>query len=380
MSLRVSNQRVLVDLGPRSYAIEIGEGLLASFCHLLQAARPNWFLAGKVPSALVVTDAGVPARYAELVVAQWVEAGGRAALAIQPQGETAKSLGEIEKLYDQLIGLTADRHTVVIAVGGGVVGDAAGFAAATYARGISFVQVPTTLLAAVDSSVGGKVGVNHRLAKNMIGAFHQPAAVVIDLALLQSLPEREYRAGLAEVVKYGVILDGDFFRFLEANQAAICKRESAALVAVVKRSCELKGLVVEKDEFETSGLRACLNYGHTFGHAIEAIAGYGEILHGEGVAIGMMCAARLAQRLGKIDQSLVDRQHALLTTMGLPTELPATLASQQETLLERMRLDKKSVDGQLRLILPVRLGEVESFGGIPLDAVRGVLSSSDTAS
>jgi 3-dehydroquinate synthase len=255
-----------------------------------------------------------------------------------------------------------------------VVGDLAGFVAATYARGLPFIQVPTTLLAQVDSSVGGKVGVNHPLAKNLIGAFHQPLGVFCDTATLDTLAEREFTSGLAEVVKYGVILDAEFFEYLEVNVGGLLERDAAVLRHVIARSCRLKADVVEQDEYERTGLRASLNYGHTFAHAYEALAGYGELLHGEAVAIGMVDAARLAERRKLIDASIAQRQIALLEALGLPTRLPATARPSADDILDRMRLDKKTQAGKLRFVLPTRLGHVELFSDVPAADVRAVLA------
>jgi 3-dehydroquinate synthase len=237
------------------------------------------------------------------------------------------------------------------------------------------VQIPTTLLSAVDSSVGGKTGVNHPLAKNMIGAFYQPIGVLIDTTALQTLPDREYRAGLAEVVKYGVILDAEFFSYLEHNIAAINARQPEAVRHIVAKSCRLKADVVERDEYEATGLRAVLNYGHTFGHAFEALCGYGQLLHGEAVAIGMVYASRLAERRGLIDRNMTDRQIRLLEALHLPTKLPAEVKLSTGAVVERMRLDKKAVAGSLRFVLPTRIGEVKTFGDIPESEVRAVLDA-----
>jgi 3-dehydroquinate synthase len=250
------------------------------------------------------------------------------------------------------------------------VGDLAGFVAATFARGLDFVQVPTTLLAQVDSSVGGKVGVNLPNAKNMVGAFWQPKGVVIDVNVLSTLPQREYRAGLAEVVKYGVIMDADFFAFLEANVAAINARDAATLTHIVERCCRLKADVVEEDEYEIKGRRAILNYGHTFCHAFEAVTGYEQLLHGEGVAIGMMCAARLAERLGRVDGAFIERQSTLLTALHLPTESPQV---DQDELIEAMYHDKKVERGELRFVLPTRIGHVEVVRGVRVEDALAAL-------
>ncbi len=356
-------QRVRVNLGPRSYDIAVGDraGLPAFVREVCPRAK----------QLFVAFDAAVTPQANAIVVA--LEAAGwRVGSYAIPSGETSKSLALTAKLYDALAALPADRATPVVAVGGGVTGDLAGFAAATYNRGLPLVMVPTTLLAMVDSSVGGKVGVNHPAGKNLIGAFHQPAGVWIDPAFLDTLPAREYASGLAEVVKYGVILDPEFFAHLEANAGAILARDPAAVAHVVTRCCRLKADVVELDEREEIGLRAKLNYGHTFAHAYETVAGYGTWLHGEAVSAGMVAASRLAERLGRIPASVTARQLALLTAFGLPTEaLPAWGIDAQ---LDVMRRDKKSVDGALRFVLPSRLGEVEVVGGVPEATVREILA------
>jgi 3-dehydroquinate synthase len=251
-----------------------------------------------------------------------------------------------------------------------VVGDLAGFVAATFNRGLDLLMVPTTLLAMVDSSVGGKVGINHPRGKNLIGAFHQPAGVWIDTHFLDTLPDREYRSGLAEVVKYGVILDPDLFDYLEANAEQVRQRRPDAVARVVARSCRLKADVVERDERELTGLRAVLNYGHTFAHAFETVAGYGAWLHGEAVAAGMVCASALAQKRGLVDGDLTQRQVRLLEAFNLPT---APRAWPIDDLLAVMRADKKAEAGRLRFVLPVRLGEVRLFDDVPEDDVRAVL-------
>lgn len=261
---------------------------------------------------------------------------------------------------------------MVVAVGGGVVGDLAGFLAATFARGIRFFQVPTSLLAQVDSSVGGKVGINLEKAKNMVGAFLQPQGVLIDVGTLDTLPVREYISGLGEVVKYGMILDAPFFDFLEEHAADLLNRDHELLNRVVARCCRLKADVVEEDERETSGRRAILNYGHTFAHALESLSGYGRLLHGEAVAIGMVCAARLAVELGMIDADSADRQQTLLERLRLPVELPANSASPRE-IYDAMRHDKKVQHGRLRLILPTRIGEVTAVEEVDSKQILKVL-------
>jgi 3-dehydroquinate synthase len=364
---------VHVSLGERSYDIVIGRGELP----VIAATVESWTtrFGGSKPSrtAVVITDRNV-SRHAETVAASQRAAGWTAELIVLEPGEKSKCLEVVSGVYDRLVALKADRRTVIFAVGGGVIGDAAGFVAATYNRGLPFVQVPTSLLADVDSSVGGKVGVNHPQAKNLIGAFHQPLGVVIDTDVLATLPDREFRAGLAEVVKYGVILDAEFFAFLESHAADLNAREPRALRHAIARSCELKAQVVEQDEFERTGLRAVLNYGHTFGHAFEALCRYSELLHGEAVAIGVEYAARLAQRPGRIDAVFVERQTRLLAALNLPTRLPEGMRFDADAAIDRMRLDKKSVAGRLRFVLPARLGHVELVDGVSEDDVRAVLA------
>jgi 3-dehydroquinate synthase len=356
-----------VALGDRSYEIAIGRGNLARAADFLAARLPN------CRQAVVITDANVLAPHAERVAQSLQQAGMRAETIALSPGEATKCVAQAEFLWNRLAELKVDRKTAVVAVGGGVIGDLAGFVAATFARGLPFVQVPTTLLAQVDSSVGGKVGINLPAAKNIVGAFWQPAGVLIDLEVLTTLPEREYRSGLAEVVKYGVILDADFFAFLETNVAGLLAREPDVVQHIVTRSCRLKADVVEQDEREETGLRAVLNYGHTFCHAIETVTGYGQFLHGEAVAIGMVCAARLAERLGRIDAAFGERQQRLLERLGLPTAIGVLDRGQ---LLAAMQRDKKTEHGQLRFVLPSRLGHVELVDGVPRPFVEEALAGS----
>ncbi|SFI63662.1 3-dehydroquinate synthase [Planctomicrobium piriforme] len=359
---------VSVSLGERSYDIVVGNGVLAS----VGTAIPDWvnrrFNRTAAGSALIVTDSNV-VRHATVVEERLQHAGWRTACFEMPPGEQSKRLEIISSAWDRLVEMQADRQTVVIAVGGGVVGDAAGFIAATFARGIPFVQIPTTLLADVDSSVGGKVGINHPQAKNLIGAFHQPLGVLIDTRALDTLPDREYRSGLAEVVKYGVILDAPFFEFLERNVTELNCRDPHAVAYAISRSCELKARVVEEDEYELTGLRAILNYGHTYAHAFEALTGYGELLHGEAVAIGMAYASRLSELCGRTDAALTKRQTALLGALKLPTNVPNPTAILGKDVIHRMQLDKKTLGGQLRFVLPTRLGHVELVKNVPTELV-----------
>jgi 3-dehydroquinate synthase len=353
---------VRVHLAERSYDIAITSNALDQVGRF---ARERV----KGTTALVITDTNA-AVHAEVVCRSLQHAGFAAGLTVRPPGEGQKSLDVARALYDALIDLPADRRTLIVAVGGGVIGDLTGFVASTYARGLPLLMIPTTLLAMVDSSVGGKAAVNHPRAKNLIGTFHQPAGVWIDTGTLDSLPAREYQSGLAEVVKYGVILDAEFFAYLEANIPRLLKRDSGVVAATVRRCCELKARVVEQDEREETGLRAVLNYGHTFAHAFETAAGYGSWLHGEAVSAGMICASRLAERRGLIPATLTQRQYALLETCGLPT---APERWPIDVLIQTMRSDKKSLAGHLRFILPRRLGEVALFDDVPEADVRQVL-------
>ncbi len=363
---------VHVNLGERSYEIRIVSGGLTE----LPALLPNWldrsvYRAGGSRTAHIVTDRNVRP-YATVVREGLIATGWTCGVTELEPGEKTKSVANLSAVWDDLISLKADRRTVVIAVGGGVMGDLAGFAAASFVRGLPFVQVPTTLLADVDSSAGGKTGINHPAAKNMLGAFHQPVGVLIDTSVLDSLPPREFSAGMAEVVKYGVILDGDFFTFLEQRADAINQRDAGIMRQIIARSCRLKADVVEKDEYERTGLRAVLNYGHTFAHAFEALAGYGELLHGEAVSIGMLYASRLAERLSLIDAEVTRRQEALLRAFHLPTRLPSGWSHSDDAILDRMRLDKKTVGGRLRFVLPKRMGHVEVMSDVPEATVRAV--------
>lgn len=353
-----------VNLGPRSYDIAITSDVPLSLGPFA-AARTRGRL------AFVVTDERV-ALHAHAAARSLEAAGFRTATTVLPPGEAQKSLNVVSSLYDRLADLRADRSTLIVPVGGGVMGDLAGFIAATFNRGLPLLMVPTTLLAMVDSSVGGKVGINHPKAKNLIGAFHQPVGVWIDTAVLGTLPDREYGSGLAEVVKYGVILDAEFFAFLEENADAVRQRDAGAVRHVVARCCRLKADVVERDEREETGLRAALNYGHTFAHAFETAAGYGGWLHGEAVAAGMVCASVLAERRGLIPAELTQRQVTLLQKFGLPV---APEAWDTEALIATMRSDKKAVAGQMRFILPRRLGEVALFDDVPDADVRAVLTT-----
>lgn len=355
-----TENNVHVALAERAYDIHIGSGNLASIGSILIQSDP-------LAHAVVLTDSNV-ATYANVVAESIANEGANVdVLAIEP-GEQSKSAAVAATLWEEVLATGADRKTMIVAVGGGVVGDLAGFVASTFARGVSFVQVPTTLLAQVDSSVGGKTGINLSTAKNMVGAFWQPLTVLIDTDVLKSLPERDYTSGLAEVIKYGMIQDAEFFDYLEGHVFELKSLEPATLQYVVSRCCRLKADVVEADERETSGRRAILNYGHTFAHALEAASGYGEMLHGEAVSIGMVCAARLAESMGRIDAGVAARQHALLQAVGLPVSVPIHLTL--ERLMDLMMHDKKVEYGKLRFVLPDRLGNVELVGDVDPALVR----------
>jgi len=357
--------RVHVELGARSYDVRVVSNELDAFPAFARTALNASWGGRSCRRALLVTDANV-APLAPPFRSALEAMGIVTSLAVMPPGECSKSLDCATDLFDDLVKVRADRHTVVVALGGGVIGDLAGFVAATYARGLPLLMIPTTLLAQVDSSVGGKVGVNHPRAKNIIGAFHQPVGVWIDTELLHTLSDREYRCGLAEVIKYGVILDADFFQFLEDSADAILAREPAPLRQIVAHSCRLKADVVSQDEREETGLRAVLNFGHTVGHAVEAVAGYGSRFHhGEAVAVGMVVEARLAVRLGWIEASVADRIESLVKRYGLPVDAPGL---DPEALLEAMTRDKKNQKGSIRFVLPRRIGNVELTEG-PAEAV-----------
>lgn len=353
-------QQIDVQLGARSYPIWIGAGLLQRGEH--------WpaFVRGR--HVLVVSDENV-APYSKLISPSLESA--KVSFVTFPPGEENKSLDCCAVIFDALAEMGASRDATIIALGGGVIGDLAGFAAACWMRGIAFVQMPTTLLAMVDSSVGGKTAVNMPQGKNLVGAFHQPRAVVIDTSTLSTLPDRELRSGISEVVKYGAIGDAEFFAWLESNADALLARDAAALAHAIGVSCRQKAGVVARDETE-QGERALLNFGHTFGHAFEAVAGYGDILHGEAIAIGMRLAADLSTRLGMAPAADAQRLDALLQRCGLSTALPKL---DVDAVLAAMRLDKKNVSGRVRLILWRGIGHAEITDGIDEHTIRDLLAS-----
>lgn len=336
-----------VELGPRSHEVHVGPGLLAQLGDL---ARRSGLAPGR---AAIVTDSNVAPLYAAVVNDALRAAGFVPAVLEVPAGEASKSLEVLAGLYDRLTEAELDRTSPVFALGGGVIGDLAGFAAATYLRGIPLVQIPTTLVAQVDSALGGKTAVNHRAAKNLIGAFYQPRLVVADTAALTTLPAREFREGLGEVIKYGAILDAPFIAWLETTMPAILAREPGPLESMVERSLRHKAHVVENDERE-GGLRKILNFGHTLGHALEASAGYGSYLHGEAVAIGMVAAARLSARYAGLSADEGSRLERLIEAAGLPTGMPSGWRS--ENFLRALRLDKKRAGDAVEFVLLERLG------------------------
>lgn len=337
---------VEVDLGDRSYTISIEAGALARLGEVVATARPT--------AVLLVSNPVVAGHYGEAALNSLQNAGLRSELMCLPAGERFKTLNSVKKIYDALLQSHIDRKGAVVALGGGVIGDMAGFAAASYLRGVDFYQVPTTLLAQVDASVGGKVGVDLPQGKNLVGAFHQPKAVVVDTSTLRTLPARELRSGLAEVVKHGIIYDQDFLIFLNQNAARLLSRSEAEMVRAVRRSVEIKRDIVVNDERE-SGIRAILNYGHTIGHAIEVLSGYGRYRHGEAVAIGMVTEAILAELEGIAPKGTAGIVAESLIQMRLPADIDASLPT--ERVIRAIELDKKTLGGVLRLALPVEVGK-----------------------
>jgi 3-dehydroquinate synthase len=355
-------RQVTVHLGPRTYTVHVGAGALAeigALCARLGLGR----------RAVVVSQPAVAAPAARVL--DGLRSAGFQPVALEvPDGEAAKAVGRAEGLWDAFVDQGLDRTSPVVAVGGGVVGDLVGFAAATYMRGMPLIQVPTTLLAQVDAAVGGKVAVNHPKAKNLIGVFHQPRLVVIDPTTLSSLPEREYRAGLAEVVKTGAALNADLFELLEHRVGHLLQRQPDLLEDVIATCCQEKATIVEQDEREESGVRMVLNYGHTVGHALEALGGYRAWLHGEAVAVGLSAAARLSERVGLADGESRRRQIALLEALGLPTRFSGPTPAE---IAEALRRDKKARDGRVPFVLLKRLGQAEVCFDVPPEAVRSVL-------
>jgi len=363
VTMQAEIETVDVALGERSYPVHIGAGLLARAGALLAPLLP-------LPRAIVVTNPIIAALFLEPLRASLAAAAIEHSAIVIADGETQKTLATIENVTTQLLEARAERRSTLIALGGGVVGDITGFTAAIYQRGMPFVQIPTTLLAQVDSSVGGKTGVNHALGKNMIGAFHQPLAVLADTDCLRTLPDRELAAGLAEVIKYGAIRDVAFFDWLESNIERLRARDAGALTHAIAQSCRIKAAIVATDERET-GERALLNFGHTFGHAIEAALGYGEWLHGEAFATGMVFAASLSQRLGTLCAADVERLRTLIARAGLPVDAPKLGAARY---IELMRIDKKVSAGALRFVLLDAIGAARLRGDVPPATVHSVLA------
>ncbi|QEG21335.1 3-dehydroquinate synthase [Mariniblastus fucicola] len=358
-------QTVDVPLEDRSYKIHIGSGLIEQLGTLCAP-----FIADR--HVVIISDEKVASHYLPKVESALESVTSRGNSLVVDEGETSKSLDTCYQLWQEMIELPADRKSVVVALGGGVIGDLAGFVAAGFARGIDFIQIPTSLLAQVDSSVGGKTGVNLPQAKNMVGAFWQPKTVVIDIDVLETLDDRNFRAGLAEVIKYGLIMDDALFTRIESSMEAILNREPAIITELIQRCCQCKADVVTEDETETSGRRAILNYGHTIGHAIEAVYGYGEYLHGEAISIGMVAEAEMAKALGMVDDVFCDRQKAIFESAGLPTTCPA---GKEEALIEAMTRDKKVASGKLNFILPTKIGDVESVATPGGEAIAAALKA-----
>ena len=355
-------QRLNIDLGERSYDILLGSGLLGKLGqYLSRVVKPSRIILITHPSLFQI--------YGEKVLSGLKGQGWTADLIEVEEGETSKTLGQAEKIFDRLLDLKCDRKSVLIALGGGVIGDLVGFVAATFQRGIPFVQVPTTLLSQVDSSVGGKTAVNHPKGKNMIGAFYQPCMVVADLDTLQTLPEKEFRAGLAEIIKYGVISDASLFDYLEKNTEKVLQLDKECLEYIIKTSCSIKAEVVEKDERENH-YRMILNFGHTIGHAIEALTSYSQFIHGEAVAIGMVYAAKLSQKLGKCQKEVPQRLDRLIKKCGLPADLPDL---NPKAIIESLYHDKKTMNHKIKFILVKEIGVVEIIEDMPEDKIIAFL-------
>ena len=359
MTLMIIN----VNLGLRSYRIIVESGAVATVgAHLREL--------GVGSRAALVSDAAIGSLYGKTVVRSLEGAGFSVALVEVPEGEAAKTLAVAGQCWNELLALGLDRTSTVLALGGGAVGDVAGFVAATYMRGVNFVQVPTTVLAQVDASIGGKTAIDHPNAKNLIGAFHQPRLVLVDPAVVRSLPEREYRSGLAEIVKHGIVLDADYFAEVERDAAALCARDLPVVERIIGGSCRLKASVVERDERE-SELRHVLNYGHTIGHALEAATGYARFAHGEAVALGIVAEARLARRLGLASDDTVARQERLLLAVGLPVTAEAI---DTDAVVAAIGRDKKARDGRVPFVLAPRIGAFRLVFDVPAADIRAVLA------
>ena len=355
---------VEVNLGSRSYRIVVASGALQSVGQRLRELPLG-------TRAALVSDGAVMRLYGKTVVANLEAAGFTVTTIDVPEGEAAKTLAVAQHCWDQLLTAGLDRTSTVLALGGGAVGDVAGFVAATYMRGVNFVQLPTTVLAQVDASVGGKTAIDHPLGKNMIGAFHQPRLVVVDPAVARTLPERKFRSGLAEIVKHGIVLDADYFAELERDLAPLAARDLPVLERIIGGSCRLKASVVERDEREAE-LRHVLNYGHTIGHALEAATGYARYAHGEAVALGIVAEARLARRLGIAGDETTARQERMLEALGLPVRAPAI---DVESVVSAIARDKKAKDGRVPFVLAPRIGAFRLVYDVPSTEVRAVIAS-----
>lgn len=354
--------RLCINLGERSYDILIGSGLRKRVGEFLKKIL-------KPSRVVIITHPSINELYGEEVAESLKDQGWATHIIEVPEGESSKNLNQTEKLYDQLLEMKCDRKSALIALGGGVIGDLVGFVAATYQRGVPFIQIPTTLLSQVDSSVGGKTAVNHPKGKNMIGSFYQPQFVIADLETLRTLPANEFRAGLAEIVKYGVISDAKLFEFLEINFKKILKLDHECLAHVIETSCAIKARVVEKDERE-SHYRMILNFGHTLGHAIESLTGYSRFIHGEAVAIGMVHAAKLSHSMGKCSGEVPWKLEGLLKNMGLPVEMPELNSS---AVIESLYHDKKTMDQKIKFILVKKFGSVEIVNRMPEEEILKIL-------
>ncbi len=350
---------IRVDLGSRSYDIIIEKNSLADCASHLSDLKIG-------RKGMIITNEVVEKWYLEPVLDSFRKEGFCVDSFILPDGEQTKSIHWLEQIYHKMMDIGLDRHSFLVALGGGVVGDLTGFAASTFMRGIDFIQIPTTLLSQVDSSVGGKTGINLREGKNLVGAFYQPRLVVIDPQVLTTLDERQLRAGFAEVIKYGVIRDDSFFDYLEKNIEGIFNLDDRCIEKVVSRSCEIKSEVVEKDERE-SGLRAILNFGHTAGHAFEAITGYSKFVHGEAVAIGMMVASSLGEKVFSLDKLFSERLKSLIKMSGLPYSIPLDISD--DKIVEFMKRDKKVKDDKITFVLPRSLGSVEIVKDVSVDDI-----------
>lgn len=359
-------KRVKIDLAERGYDILIGRHLLERTGELLKERV-------KTGRAIIITHPNINRLYGERVSAGLRQHGFQVECVEVPEGEGSKTLDEAGRLFDRLVEFNCDRQSVLVALGGGVIGDLTGFVAATFMRGVPFIQIPTTLLAQVDSSVGGKTAVNHPRGKNLIGAFYQPRLVIIDVDTLQSLPRDEFRAGMAEVIKYGVIADRDLFEFIDGHAQAIQGLDVAALEHIIETSCAIKARVVEKDERESKH-RMILNFGHTIGHALEALTGYSGLKHGEAVAIGMVCAARLSKETGRCSDDVSRRIRALVEKVGLPSHLPNLRTG---AIIEAMYLDKKAENKNIRFILVKDIGSIEIVDGVAEPVLQKVLEDGD---